>query len=135
MTDPIRRRLLKTGAAATVTAAAPAVFAQQTVQGGAAMSFYEKGAVRIHYEEAGSGFPMLIIPGGGLNSTPAFFTSSSPFNPMEEFKVWIHEVGTCSGGAAAVAKRLLPRSERGLFIAITDEVVRGLPSTPREWAM
>jgi hypothetical protein len=33
------------------------------------MSFYEKGPVRIRYEEAGSGFPLLIIPGGGLNST------------------------------------------------------------------
>ena len=50
------------------------------------MPFYEKGDVRIHYQEAGSGFPMLIIPGGGLNSTPAFFTGSSPFNPMVEFK-------------------------------------------------
>jgi hypothetical protein len=47
MTDPIRRKILKTGAAATVTAAAPRVFAQQTGQGGAAMSFYEKGPVRI----------------------------------------------------------------------------------------
>jgi len=50
------------------------------------MPFYEKGDVRIHYEETGSGFPMLLIPGGGLNSTPAFFTGSSPFNPMVEFK-------------------------------------------------
>ena len=33
------------------------------------MSFYEKGPVRIQYEEAGSGFPLLLIPGGGLNST------------------------------------------------------------------
>ena len=29
------------------------------------MPFYEKGNVRIHYEEAGSGFPILFIPGGG----------------------------------------------------------------------
>ena len=51
------------------------------------MSFYEKGAVRIYYEESGSGFPLLIIPGGGLNSTIAGLKgSSSPFNPMEEFK-------------------------------------------------
>lgn len=33
------------------------------------MPFYEKGDVRIHYQEAGSGFPLLVIPGGGLNST------------------------------------------------------------------
>ena len=50
------------------------------------MPFYEKGDVRIHYEEAGSGFPLLLIPGGGLNSTIAFFTGSAPFNAMEEFK-------------------------------------------------
>jgi pimeloyl-ACP methyl ester carboxylesterase len=51
------------------------------------MSFYEKGAVRIYYEEAGSGFPLLVIAGGGLNSTIAGLTGgSSPFNPMEEFK-------------------------------------------------
>ena len=51
------------------------------------MPLYEKGAVRIHYEEAGSGFPLLIIPGGGLNSTIAGLSASnSPFNPMEVFK-------------------------------------------------
>ncbi len=50
------------------------------------MPFYEKGAVRIHYEEAGSGFPLLLIPGGGLNSTISFFTESAPFNAIQEFK-------------------------------------------------
>jgi len=50
------------------------------------MPFYERGDVRIHYEETGSGFPLLLIPGGGLNSTIAFFTGSSPFNAIDEFK-------------------------------------------------
>jgi pimeloyl-ACP methyl ester carboxylesterase len=81
--DTSRRTILATGAAATAVAAAPEVFAQQ--QGGA-MRFYEKGAVRIHYEEAGSGFPLLLIAGGGLNSTIAGFSTSSPFNPIAEFK-------------------------------------------------
>jgi pimeloyl-ACP methyl ester carboxylesterase len=49
------------------------------------MPFYEKGAVRIHYEEVSSGFPLLVIPGGGLNSTVAGL-ANHPFNPMEEFK-------------------------------------------------
>jgi hypothetical protein len=31
------------------------------------MPFYEKGDVRIRYEEAGSGFPLFLVPGGGLN--------------------------------------------------------------------
>jgi len=29
------------------------------------MPFYQKGDVRIRYEEAGSGFPLLVTPGGG----------------------------------------------------------------------
>jgi pimeloyl-ACP methyl ester carboxylesterase len=82
--DPIRRKILKTGAAATAIAAAPKMFAQQTGQEGAAR-FYEKGPVRIRYEEAGSGFPLLLIAGGGLNSVMAGLPRS-PFNPIEEFK-------------------------------------------------
>src|SRR5436305_1457269 len=85
--DTVRRNLLATGAAATAVAAAPRVFAQQTGQGEAAMSFYERGAVRIRYEEAGSGFPLMIIPGGGLNSTIAGLDSPShPFNAITEFQ-------------------------------------------------
>jgi pimeloyl-ACP methyl ester carboxylesterase len=85
--DPIRRTILTTGAAATAMAAAPRVFAEQAAQGGTAMSVFEKGGVRIHFEETGSGFPLLLIAGGGLNSTISGFSgSSSPFNPIEEFK-------------------------------------------------
>src|SRR6202049_4531956 len=71
--DSTRRNILATGAAATAMAAAPRLFAQQTGKGGAAMSYYEKGPVRIHCEEAGSGFPLLLIAGGGLNSAIAGF--------------------------------------------------------------
>ena len=67
--DPIRRKILATGAAISAMAAAPRVFGEQTAKGGTAMSFYEKGRVRIHYEVAGTGYPLLLIPGGGLNST------------------------------------------------------------------
>jgi pimeloyl-ACP methyl ester carboxylesterase len=86
--DPIRRTILATGVAATAVASAGArLFAQAIGQGGTAMGIYEKGAVRIHFEEAGSGFPLLVIAGGGLNSTIAGLSgTSSPFNPMEEFK-------------------------------------------------
>ena len=50
------------------------------------MPFYERGPNRIYYEEVGSGFPLLIIPGGGLNSTVASLNTSVPFNPMETYK-------------------------------------------------
>jgi pimeloyl-ACP methyl ester carboxylesterase len=82
--DPTRRGILATGAAATAMATAGRALAQQPGQG--AMLFYEKGPVRIHYEETGSGFPLLIIAGGGLNSTIANLKRGDPFNPIEEFK-------------------------------------------------
>ena len=88
MMDKIRRTILTTGAAVTAMAAAPRAFAQTTEQRGAAMGTYEKGAVRIHFEEAGSGFPLLLIAGGGLNSTISGLTGSyPPFDAIEEFKV------------------------------------------------
>jgi len=50
------------------------------------MPFYERGNVRIRYQETGSGFPLLIVPGGGLNSTIAWVSKGAPFNAIEEFK-------------------------------------------------
>ena len=84
MVDSTRRTLLTTGAAAAALAAAPGAFAQQTRKEGP-MAFYQKGDVRIAYEETGNGFPLLIIAGGGLNSTIAWATKSAPFNAMETF--------------------------------------------------
>jgi pimeloyl-ACP methyl ester carboxylesterase len=56
-------------------------------QGGTAMSFYEKGPVRIHYQEAGSGYPLLMIAGGGLNSTIKNLSAPyCPFDTFAEFK-------------------------------------------------
>ena len=66
MVDPIRRNLLKTGAAAAAAmAATPSVLAQQAGSGESGR-FYQKGNVRIRYEETGSGFPLLLIAGGGF---------------------------------------------------------------------
>ncbi len=85
MMDPIRRNLLAAGAAATALAAAPRAFAQQAGQVAAATSFYEKGNIRIRYQEIGSGFPLLVIPGGGLNSRISGWPTAV-FNAMETFK-------------------------------------------------
>jgi pimeloyl-ACP methyl ester carboxylesterase len=87
--DQSRRNVLIAGTAASAVAVAatPLAFGQQpTGPGGTKMSFYEKGAVKIHYEEAGSGLPLMVIPGGGLNSTMGFMSHGAPFNPMVEFK-------------------------------------------------
>jgi pimeloyl-ACP methyl ester carboxylesterase len=80
-----RRTVLAAGAAVAAAAAAPRVFAQQAGKAGAG-KFYEKGSVRIYYEEAGSGFPLMLLPGGGLNSTIAGLKSGNPFPAIEEFK-------------------------------------------------
>src|SRR5712692_7591676 len=82
--DPIRRNILATGVAAAATAAAPHVFAQQADQRGA-FKFYEKGNVRIRYQEVGNGFPFLVTLGGGLNSRISNW-QTAVINAMEEFK-------------------------------------------------
>lgn len=84
--DSTRRTLLATGAAAAAVAAAPRAFAQT------ATPFYEKGNVRIHYQEAGSGVPLLIIPGGGQNATIAWAVKNAPFNAIEEFRNEYHVI-------------------------------------------
>ena len=50
------------------------------------MPMFERGAVRISYAESGAGYPLLVLPGGGLNATMAGLSAAaSPFNPMEAF--------------------------------------------------
>jgi len=80
-----RRTILAAGAAAAATAAASRVLAQQPGKAGTD-KFFEKGSVRIHYEEAGSGFPLMLLPGGGLNSTIAGLKGGNPFPAIDEFK-------------------------------------------------
>lgn len=50
------------------------------------MPVYENGPVRTYYEEAGSGFPLLVIPGGGLNAKISYLSGGAPFDPMATFK-------------------------------------------------
>jgi pimeloyl-ACP methyl ester carboxylesterase len=82
--DPIRRDILTTGAVAAVAAVAPQVFAQQSDPGGA-FKFHENGNVRIRYQDVGSGFPLLVIPGGGLNSRISNW-ATAVINARDEFK-------------------------------------------------
>src|SRR5215472_11645112 len=68
---------LRTLPAATGAAAAAL---EETV-----MSFFQKGDVRIRYEETGSGFPLLVTPGGGLNSRVSNWPTAV-INAIEEFR-------------------------------------------------
>ncbi|MBV9120769.1 MAG: alpha/beta hydrolase [Chloroflexi bacterium] len=48
------------------------------------MPFFTKGDVSIYYEVHGSGFPLLLLPPGGMNATISFWQRSA-FNPVEIF--------------------------------------------------
>ena len=50
------------------------------------MPFYQKGDARIHYQEAGSAYPLLVLPGGGLNASISFLAERAPFHAVEELK-------------------------------------------------
>ena len=78
-----RRDVLAAGAAVAAVAAAPKAAAQQTGLPGTT-KVYQRGNVKIAYQEVGTGFPLLVIPGGGLNSRMAGLPTS-PFNPIAEF--------------------------------------------------
>src|SRR5262252_6348203 len=93
MIDSSRRTVLATGAAAAAAAtAAPQVFAQaqqtsvpQGLPADLKIGFYEKGNVRIRYAEIGSGFPLLALPGGGLNSRISIWPNAV-INIVDQFK-------------------------------------------------
>ncbi|PPR62935.1 MAG: hypothetical protein CFH10_00672 [Alphaproteobacteria bacterium MarineAlpha4_Bin2] len=67
------------------------------------MPIFENGRVQLYYEEAGSGFPLLIIPGGGLNATISGLANHA-FNPLEEFGDTFHciamDLRNANGGAS-----------------------------------
>ena len=68
------------------------------------MPFYQKGDVRIRYEEVGSGFPLLVTPGGGLNSRVSNWPTAV-FNAMEalkgDFRVVTMDQRNANGGESS----------------------------------
>ncbi|MPZ14990.1 MAG: alpha/beta fold hydrolase [Chloroflexi bacterium] len=52
------------------------------------MPFFRQRSVRIHYEEGGSpsGYPLLLLAPGGLNSALENWSRMAAFNPLEVFK-------------------------------------------------
>ena len=84
--DSTRRTLLATVAAAATAAAAQRALGQTTESNDQAnTAFFERGDVRIRYHDTGSGFPLLLIPGGGLNSAIANL-ARRPFDVVGEFQ-------------------------------------------------
>ena len=115
-----RRTILAAGAVAAATAAVPRVFAQQAGKGGTG-KFYEKGPVRIYYEEAGAGFPLMLLPGGGLNSTISFFTGNSPSTPLRSSRDSIAASRRTSATPPAASPPALSRSTgRGIPTPTTN---------------
>ena len=68
------------------------------------MPHYTRGDVRIRYEEAGSGFPLLATPGGGLNSIVAGWPSQV-FDAMalfsDDFRCITLDQRNASGGESS----------------------------------
>src|SRR5487761_895191 len=71
------------------------------------MPFYEKGNVRIHYQEVGSGFPLMVIPGGGLNRTEPGLEIDRPWDAYTDDHIGLMDhlgigeflvLGFCIGG-------------------------------------
>jgi pimeloyl-ACP methyl ester carboxylesterase len=59
-------------------------------QPGSITSFYDRGNIRICYQEAGSGFPLLVIPGGGLNSRISNW-QTPPFNVINAMDAFAND--------------------------------------------
>jgi len=53
--------------------------------------YYDNGPVRIRYEEAGNGFPLLVMPGGGLNSRVSNW-QTAVYNFFDAFKSEYHVI-------------------------------------------
>jgi pimeloyl-ACP methyl ester carboxylesterase len=68
------------------------------------MPTFENGPVTIHYEEAGSGPPLLVIPGGGLNATIAGLETHA-INPLKDlsdtYRVIALDLRNAKGGGTA----------------------------------
>jgi pimeloyl-ACP methyl ester carboxylesterase len=66
------------------------------------MPVVELNSVQVHYEEAGSGMPLLVLPGGGLNATIAKL-DTHPFNPLnalsDRYRVIALDLRNANGGA------------------------------------
>ena len=67
------------------------------------MPIHRNGPVTLHYEEAGSGPPLLALPGGGLNATIAGMAAHA-FDPLEAlsdtYRVIALDLRNANGGTS-----------------------------------
>ena len=91
------------------------------------MSIHEKGPVRIHFEEKGSGFPLLMIAGGGLNSTIA--NLSAPYSPfdamdalMDEYRCVGADLRNANGGQSDREKLLGRQLALEFWIVMQNDI-------------
>ncbi|MBV9169706.1 MAG: alpha/beta fold hydrolase [Chloroflexi bacterium] len=69
------------------------------------MPLYERADAKIYYEERGSGFPLLLLAPGALNSTVEFW-GRMPFNPIDVFKEEFHIIAMDQRNAGRSSGRL-----------------------------
>jgi hypothetical protein len=87
-------------------------------QGAAAGKFYERGPVRIYYEEAGSGFPLLLLPPGGLNARIAGVAGNNPIQAMRS---------TSSRESIAASRRTFATRPAANPPVLSKSIGRGTP--------
>lgn len=84
------------------------------------MPTFENGPVTIHYEEAGAGFPLLVLPGGGLNATISKLGHAGSFDPLKEFAD-THHVAALDVRNAIGGKTTGPLEVEKAWDAFTDD--------------
>ena len=124
MADTTRRDFLTTSAAIAAAAAAGRALGQAAAPVAIpSTKVYKRGDVQIRYlDTGGPGFPLLIIPGGGLNSTIQGLISSHPFNAIDEFKSEFRCV-TCDLRTAYAGESSGPLEADRPWDAFTDDHV------------
>ena len=79
------------------------------------MSSFVTNGVSIHYEEIGSGFPLLLLAPGGLNSTIDAWARAA-INPLEAFADDFHLIAMDQRNAGASTGPFEPDDPWGSFV-------------------
>ena len=80
------------------------------------MPFYERGQAKIYYEEHGSGFPLLLLAPGAMQSTIDFW-KRAPFDPIEVYANDFHLIAMDQRNAGRSSGPLEPEDPWGMFAA------------------